>query len=87
MKKDTELKLKEKFLSPTKAKTLTLSMLSIGFIAGLICLYNPHIDMERYVTFVKAFAILYTPLIASIGVNSSVEKITKKDTNNLESSS
>ena len=59
----------------TSAKKLTLSMLSIGFLIGIICLFIPNIDMERYVTFVKAFALLYTPLIASIGINSGIEKI------------
>ena len=59
----------------TSAKKLTLSMLSIGFLIGIICLFIPNIDMERYVTFVKAFALLYTPLIASIGINSGIEKL------------
>lgn len=59
----------------TSAKKLTLSMLSIGFLIGIICLFIPNIDMERYVTFVKAFALLYTPLIASIGINSGIEKV------------
>ena len=62
------------------AKKITLWMLIIGFVAGLICLYIPSLDMERYTTFVKAFAYLYTPLIASIGINSGISKF--KETKN-----
>lgn len=59
----------------TSAKKLTLSMLTIGFLIGIICLFIPNLDMERYTTFVKGFAFLYTPLIASIGINSGIEKV------------
>lgn len=57
------------------AKKLTLLMLLIGFIVGVVGMFLPSFNMERYTVFVKAFAFLYTPLIASIGINSSVAKI------------
>lgn len=57
------------------AKKLTLGILVVSVIIGLILLFFKNIDMERYMTYVKAVAYLYTPLIASIGINSGIEKI------------
>lgn len=57
------------------AKKLTLGILVVSVIVGLILLFFENLDMERYMTYVKAVAYLYTPLIASIGINSGIEKI------------
>ena len=59
------------------AKKITLGILVISVILGMVMLFIPSIPMDRFMTYVKAVAYLYTPLIASIGINSAVEK-TKK---------
>lgn len=56
------------------AKKLTLAILVASVLTGLVLLFFKNIDMERFYTFVKAVAYLYTPLIASIGINSGIEK-------------
>lgn len=57
------------------AKKLTLAILIVSVLVGLVLLFFNNIEMERFMTYVKAVAYLYTPLIASIGINSGIEKI------------
>ena len=57
------------------AKKLTLAILVVSVLVGLVLLFFKNIDMERFMIYVKAVAYLYTPLIASIGINSGIEKI------------
>ena len=59
------------------AKKITLGILVVSVLLGMIMLFIPSIPMERFMTYVKGVAYIYTPLIASIGINSVVEK-TKK---------
>lgn len=61
------------------AKKLTLGILVVSVIIGLILLFFKNIDMERYMTYVKAITLLYAPLVASIGLNSGVEKVVNKN--------
>ena len=56
------------------AKKITLGILVISVLLGMIMLFIPSIPMDRFMTYVKAVAYLYTPLIASIGINSAIEK-------------
>ena len=56
------------------AKKITLGILVVSVILGMVMLFIPSIPMDRYMTYVKAVAYLYTPLIASIGINSAIEK-------------
>ena len=60
------------------AKKITIAILVVSVVVGLVLLFFKNIDMDRFMTYVKAVAYLYTPLIASIGINSGIEKI--KDT-------
>ena len=46
----------------------------VSVILGMVMLFIPSIPMDRFMTYVKAVAYLYTPLIASIGINSAIEK-------------
>lgn len=55
------------------AKKITLTVLVVTVLVGLLLLFTGK-NMDRYLVFVKAIAILYTPLIASIGINSGIEK-------------
>ena len=57
------------------AKKITLGILIASVIVGLVLLFFVSIDMDRYMTYVQAVAYLYTPLIASIGINSGIETI------------
>ena len=59
------------------AKKITLGILVVSVILGMVMLFLPNIPMDRYMTYVKGVAYIYTPLIASIGINSAIEK-TKK---------
>ena len=59
------------------AKKITLGILVISVLLGMIMLFIPSIPMDRFMTYVKAVAYIYTPLIASIGINSAVEKVKK----------
>ena len=59
------------------AKKITLGILVVSVLLGMIMLFIPSLPMERFMTYVKGVAYIYTPLIASIGINSVVEK-TKK---------
>ena len=56
------------------AKKITLGILVVSVILGMVMLFIPSLPMDRYMTYVKAVAYLYTPLIASIGINSAIEK-------------
>ena len=56
------------------AKKITLGILVISVLLGMIMLFIPSIPMDRFMTYVKAVAYLYTPLIASIGINSAIKK-------------
>lgn len=56
------------------AKKITLGILVVSVILGMVMLFIPSIPMDRFMTYVKAVAYLYTPLIASIGINSAIEK-------------
>jgi len=58
------------------AKKLTLAILLITFVMGVIGSWFKAFDMEDYTLFLKAFGVLYIPLIASIGGNSAMEKWT-----------
>lgn len=60
------------------AKKLTLCMLLLSFLVGVIMMFIPNLSMERYTTFVKAFMCLYTPMVASVGINSGISKIKEK---------
>ena len=40
----------------------------------MVMLFIPSIPMDRFMTYVKGVAYIYTPLIASIGINSAIEK-------------
>jgi len=55
------------------AKKITLVVLVVTVLVGLFLLFTGK-NMDRYLVFVRAIAILYTPLIASIGINSGIEK-------------
>lgn len=57
------------------AKKITLGILIISVLVGLVLLFFVNVDMERFMTYVKAVAYLYVPLVASIGINSGVETI------------
>jgi len=56
------------------AKKLTLGILVLVLFIGIIMLFIKSLDMERYSIFLKAFSPFYISLIASIGVNSGIEK-------------
>lgn len=56
------------------AKKITLGILVVSVILGMIMLFIPSIPMDRFMTYVKGVAYIYTPLIASIGINSAIEK-------------
>lgn len=56
------------------AKKITLGILVVSVILGMVMLFLPNIPMDRFMTYVKAVAYLYTPLIASIGINSAMDK-------------
>lgn len=56
------------------AKKITLGILVVSVILGMVMLFIPSIPMDRFMTYVKAVAYIYTPLIASIGINSAIEK-------------
>ena len=56
------------------AKKITLGILVVSVILGMVMLFIPSIPMDRFMTYVKAVAYLYTPLIASIGINTAIEK-------------
>ena len=56
------------------AKKITLGILVVSVILGMVMLFLPNLSMDRFMTYVKAVAYLYTPLIASIGINSAIEK-------------
>lgn len=64
------------------AKKITLGILIVSVIVGLVLLFFKTIPMDRFEIYVKAVAFLYTPLIASIGINSGIEKF--KDTKDNE---
>ena len=51
------------------AKKITLGILVVSVILGMVMLFIPSIPMDRYMTYVKGVAYIYTPLIASIGIN------------------
>ena len=59
------------------AKKITLGILVVSVILGMVMLFIPSIPMDRYMTYVKGVAYIYTRLIASIGINSAIAK-TKK---------
>lgn len=61
------------------AKKITLLILGLVFVVGIVMLFINSLDMERYAIFLKAFSPFYISLIASIGINSGVEKISKKE--------
>ena len=56
------------------AKKITLGILVVSVLLGMIMLFIPRIPMDRFMTYVKGVAYIYTPLIASIGINSAIEK-------------
>ena len=56
------------------AKKITLGILVVSVILGMVMLFIPSIPMDRFMTYVKGVAYFYTPLIASIGINSAIEK-------------
>ena len=56
------------------AKKITLGILVVSVILGMIMIFIPSIPMDRFMTYVKGVASIYTPLIASIGINSAIEK-------------
>lgn len=67
------------------AKSITLGIIIVGFLVGVIGAFTPVFNMNGYVTFIKGFSTLYIPLIASIGVNSGITKITQsKETKGRE---
>ena len=59
------------------AKKITLGIAVVSIILGMLMLFIPTTPLDRYMTYVKGVADIYTPLIASIGINSAIEK-TKK---------
>ena len=59
------------------AKKITLGILVVSVILGMVMLFIPSIPMDRYMIYVKGVAYIYTPLIASRGIKSAIEK-TKK---------
>lgn len=56
------------------AKKITLGILVVSVLLGMVMLFIPSIPMDRFMTYVKGVAYIYTPLIASIGINSAIEK-------------
>ena len=60
------------------AKKITLGILIVSVLVGLVLLFFKSVPMDRFEIYVKAVAFLYTPLIASIGINSGIEKVTEK---------
>ncbi len=59
------------------AKNITLGIIVIGFLIGIIGSFIPIFNMVGYVSFIKGFSALYIPLIASIGINSGIDKYSK----------
>ena len=64
------------------SKTLTTIFTVLLIAIGIIVLFIPSIDMQRYLDLVKATTISLLPIISSVGINSAIGKITdkKKDT-------
>lgn len=64
------------------SKTLTTIFTVLLIAIGIIVLFIPSIDMQRYLDLVKATTISLLPIISSVGINSAIEKFTdkKKDT-------
>lgn len=60
-----------------KAKSITLGIIIVGFLIGIIGSFIPIFNMAGYVSFIKGFSALYIPLIASIGINSGIDKYNK----------
>ena len=61
-----------------KAKYISLSILIAMVVLGIVVLFIPSINMDRYCSLAKAVATVLIPLFISIGTNSAVEKITSK---------
>ena len=59
------------------AKKITLSILIIAFLVGCLGSWFKVFNMEGYTSFLLAFSPFYLGLIASIGVNSALEKKVK----------
>lgn len=59
-------------------KLVSLITTTLAFIAGIVLIFIPEIDMERYRTFCLAFAPLAITLMTSIGVNAGIEKLQEK---------
>lgn len=61
------------------AKKISLGLTIVIAIVGIVLLFIPSIDMERYRAFTQAFAPLAVTLMISIGANSALEKFNKED--------
>ena len=59
------------------AKKITLGILIIAFLMGCIGSWFKTFNMVSYTSFLLAFSPFYLGLIASIGVNSAIEKKVK----------
>ena len=65
-------------------KIISLITTVITAVIGIILIFITNIDMERYATFTKAFAPFALTLMVSIGANSAVDKISRKDSSKEE---
>lgn len=72
-------------ISSNLAKNMTLVILGVIFLLGCIGPFLRIFDMEGFALFIKNFALLYIPLITSIGANSAVEKVIEKQEKKLKS--
>lgn len=60
------------------AKNITLAMILVIFVVGLVGSFIATFNMVGFISFIKGFSVMYIPLIASIGLNSGVEKMNIK---------
>ena len=60
------------------AKKMTLIILALSFLGGLIGSFIESFDMLSYINFLKAFALYFGGMIASIGANSAISKLQSK---------
>ena len=56
------------------AKNLTLAILTILTIVGIVTLFIPSLEMDRFEKLCHAIAVVFVPLVTSIGINSGISK-------------
>ncbi len=57
------------------AKNITLAILVLAFLIGGVGAFLPTFNFDGYTTFLKGFSLMFGGLVASIGINSGIEKV------------